>query len=188
VHDRTHYADLKDSAGNPLLLAQLRCTIQSIMNTEKPSVAGEPVAMPEMQFFGLPANPINAGAVATITYLKAEDANGTLHDVLGRHTTLPCRQATQSYYGGWTSSFRFYIGTVQNIKPTDKKLYLSVQNTNGQMTTANVSMDDSYSSVPYREISVSGNYQTSPAYFELYIVSANDEKIVLASGYTGGTL
>ena len=184
VHNRTHYADLKDSNGQPLLLAQLRCTIQSIMNTEKPSVPGEPVAMPEMQFFGLPADTINAGAAATITYLKAEDAAGKLHDVLGRHITLPCRQATQSYYGGWTSSFRFYIGTVQNIKSNDKKLYLSIQNTNGQMTTVNVLIDNVYTSLPYREISVSGNYAASPAYFELYIFSANDEKIVLASGYT----
>jgi hypothetical protein len=70
VHDRTHYADLKDSGGEPLALAQLRCTVQSIMNTEKPSVGGEPVVMPEVQFFGLPAETINAGTVATITYLK----------------------------------------------------------------------------------------------------------------------
>ena len=109
------------------------------MNTEKPSVAGEPVAMPEMQFFGLPADKINTGAVATISYLKAEDANGKLHDMLGKHRTLLYRQAFSS-----STSFRFYIGTVQNIRTTDRRLYLSVQRTNGQMVTSNVSTDDSY--------------------------------------------
>jgi hypothetical protein len=187
VHNRTHYADLKDAIGNPLLLAQLRCTVQSIMNTERPSVAGEPVAMPEMQFFGLPAETINKGAVATITYLKAEDAVGNLHDVLGTHSHLPHRQVSSGYYGT-TTYFRLYIGTVQNIKTTDRKLYLAIQNTNGQMTTVNVSLDNSYSSQLYRDISISGNYGTSPAYFELYIKSANDEKIVLSSGYGLGFL
>jgi hypothetical protein len=179
VHDRTHYADLKDTEGEPLLLAQLRCTVQSIMNTERPSVAGEPVAMPEIQLFGLPADKINTGNVATITYLKAEDANGKLHDVLGKHMALPHFQYSSS------TRFRFYVGTVQNIKTTDRRLYLSVQNTNGQMTTASTYIDDSYSSQPYRDISVSGNYATSPAYFELYIMSASDEKIIVSSGYTG---
>ena len=153
------------------------------MNTEKPSVAGEPVAMPEMQFFGLPADKINTGAVATISYLKAEDADGKLHDMLGKHRTLPHRQAFSS-----STSFRFYIGTVQNIRTTDRRLYLSVQRTNGQMVTSNVSADDSYYSTPYRDISVSGNYAASPAYFELYINSANNEKIILSSGYVGGQL
>jgi hypothetical protein len=45
--------------------------------------------MPEMQFFGLPAETINAGAVATVSYLKAEDAAGNLHDILGKHQWLP---------------------------------------------------------------------------------------------------
>ena len=71
-----------------MLLAQLRCTAQSIMNTERPSVGGEPVVMPEVQFFGLPAETINAGAVATVSYLKAEDAAGNVYDILGRHQRL----------------------------------------------------------------------------------------------------
>jgi hypothetical protein len=181
VHDRTHYADLKDSLGNPLTLAQLRCTVQSIMNTERPSVAGEPVAMPEMQLFGLPAEKINIGNVATITYLKAEDSSGKLYDILGRHQRLPIH-STYTYYGT-TSYFRLYLGTVQHIKTNDQKVYLSVQNTSGQMTTSNASLDSS--STPYRQISISGDYRTA-AYFEIYIFSENNEKIILSSGHTGG--
>ena len=189
VHDRTHYADLQDAAGNLLTLAQLRCTVQSIMNTEKPSVAGEPVAMPEMQLFGLPADTINSSAVATVTFLKAEDENGHLHDILGKHVTLPYQRletwwnwSTMSY----TTRFRFYIGEVQHVRSNDRRLYFSIQNTSGNMVTTSVSLD-STSSV-HRDISVSGNYTTSPAYFEVYINSANDEKIILSSGYTGGQL
>jgi hypothetical protein len=182
VHDRTHYADLKDNVGNPLLLAQLRCTVQSIMNTERPSVAGEPVAMPEMQLFGLPADKINTGAVATVSYLKAEDSSGKLHDILGKHQRLPV-YAAYSY-----STFRLYIGTVQNIKTNDQRLYLAVQNTSGQMVTTNTYIDDNYSSTPYRDMSVSGNYSTSPAYYELYIYSTANEKIIVSSGYTGGQI
>jgi hypothetical protein len=181
VHDRTHYADLKDSSGNPLTLAQLRCTVQSIMNTERPSVAGEPVAMPEMQLFGLPPDKINTGNVATITYLKAEDSSGKLHDILGKHQRLPYRQVWSN-----TTSFRFYIGAIQNIKTNDQRLYLAVQNTNGQMATTNTYLDDNYYSTPYRDMSVSGRYDTTPAYFELYIFSDSNEKIILSSGYTGG--
>jgi len=182
VHDRTHYADLKDSVGNPLLLAQLRCTAQSIMNTEKPSVGGEPVAMPEVQFFGLPERTINGTAqIATISYLKAEDSQGNLHDILGRHQRLRHRS-------GWGSSttFRLYLGTIQHIKSTDRRVYLSIQNTSGTISTSSVWLDNNYSNTPHRDISVSDDYRTSPAYFELYINSASDEKIVLASGYTGG--
>jgi hypothetical protein len=183
VHDRTHYADLKDSAGNPLLLAQLRCTAQSIMNTEKPSVGGEPVAMPEVQFFGLPAETLNTGNVATVTYLKAEDASGNLYDILGRHRRLPHYSYSYGYYS-YSTTFRFYVGTLQNIKSTDKRIYLSIQNTSGTMTTANVSVEDNYMSTPYRTISLSGDFRTA-FYYELYIFSANEEKIILSKGYTG---
>jgi len=180
VHDRTHYADLKDSGGNPLLLAQLRCTAQSIMNTERQSVGGEPVAMPEVQFFGLPEGTINGSAqIATITYLKAEDASGNLHNILGRHRRLP----HYSYYSSTT--FRFYLGTLQNIKSTDKRVYLAIHNTSGTMTTSNAYVEDNYYNSPYRDISISGNHQAG-SYYELYINSANDEKIILSSGYTGG--
>ena len=184
VHDRTHYADLKDSAGNPLLLAQLRCTAQSIMNTEKPSVGGEPVAMPEVQFFGLPAEKINTGAVATVTYLKAEDSMGNLHDMLGRHQRLPYYSYYYGYYS-YSTTFRFYVGALQNIKSIDKRIYLSIQNTSGTMTTASVSIEDNYTNTPYRDISLSGDFRTT-FYYELYIFSANDERIILSSGYTGG--
>ena len=186
VHNRTHYADLKDTLGHPLLLAQLRCTVQSIMNTERPSVGGEPVAMPEMQFFGLPADTINANAnaVATVSYLKAEDAAGNLYDVLGKRQRLPYKSFYSGWYYGYTTTFRFYIGTVQNIKSSDKRLYLTIQNTSGTLTTQSVNIEDNYSSTPYREISVSGDCRTM-CYFELYIYSANNEKIILANGYTG---
>jgi len=33
---------------------------------------------------------------------------------------------------------------------------------------------------------VSGNYQAQVAYYEVYIYSINNEKIILSSGYTGG--
>jgi len=186
VDDRTHYADLKDSGGNPLLLAQLRCTArctaQSIMNTEKPSVGGEPVAMPEMQLFGLPADTINTGAVATISYLKAEDETGNLHNILGKHQRLPY----YSFYYGWysyTTTFRLYLGNVQNIKTTDKRIYLAIHNAYGNITTSNVYVEDNYYNSPYRDISFSGDFR-SMFYFELYIYSAENEKIVLSSGYT----
>ena len=182
VHDRTHYADLKDSTGTPMLLEQLRCTVQSIMNTEKPSISGEPVVMPEMQLFGLPAETINAGAVASVTYLKVEDSSGNLHDILGSHQRLHY----YSYYASTT--FRFYVGEVENIKATDKKLYLAIQNNSGTFTTSSTPIEDSYSSNSYRSISIAGNYRTLPAYFEVYIYSADSEKIVLSSGYTGGVL
>ena len=184
VDDRTHYADLKDGGGNPLLLAQLRCTAQSIMNTEKPSVGGEPVAMPEMQLFGLPTETINAGAVATVSYLKAEDETGTLHNILGKHRRLPHYSYYYGYYS-YSTTFRFYIGAVQNIKTTDKKLYLSLRNASGTVTTQSVSTESDYYNTPYRDISLSGDHRTV-TFFELYIFSANNEKIVLSSGYTGG--
>jgi hypothetical protein len=175
VDNRTHYADFK----SVLTMSQLRFTVQSVMNVAR-QLPNEPlVAMPEMQFFGLPANVINTGSVATVSYLKAEDSAGNLHDVLGRHQRLPFQAS---------SRFRFYIGTVQNIKPTDRRLYLAVQNTSGQMITSSASIDDAYNSQPFRDISISGISGTSPAYFELYIFSTNDEKVILASGYVGGAL
>ena len=133
--------------------------------------------MPEMQLFGLPADGINAGAVATVPYLKAEDALGRLHDILGKYVALPRRTST---------SFRFYIGAVQNIAATGthaRRLYLSVQNTSGQMTTTSTTIDAT--SALHRDMFVSG-ISSSPTYFELYIHSASGEKIVLSKGFTGG--
>jgi hypothetical protein len=187
VHDRTHYADLKDAAGDPLLLAQIRCVVQSIMNTEKPPVAGSPVAMPEMQLFGLPADRINTGEVATVSYLKAEDAAENLHDVLGRYQTLPHRRIDTGGWGAQWTVFRFYIGAVQNIATTGthaRRLYLSVQNMSGTMVTASTTINAA--STAHRDISVSGNFSTSPTYFELFIHSASGERIILSSGLTGG--
>jgi hypothetical protein len=181
VHDRTHYEDLTSSTGEPLTLAQLRCTVQSIMNTEQPSVAGEPVAMPEMQLFGLPAEVVNTGAVATTIYLKAEDSDGNLHDILGRHQRLPSRSSF-SY-----TTFRLYLGNVENIKTSDRRIYIDVYRADGSRTSGITSIDNSNS---YCDISVLGNFQTQVAYFELYIYSAtgitgSNEKIIFSSGYTG---
>jgi len=52
------------------------------------------------------------------------------------------------------------------------------------MVTTSVNIDDVYSD-PYRELSVMGDYSKTPGYFELYIHSASDEKIILSKGYTG---
>jgi hypothetical protein len=182
VDNQTHYADFK--SGTPAALSQLRFTVKSIMNVTRKIPDNALVAMPEMQLFGLPAETINAGAVATITYLKAEDAAGKLHDILGRHQRLPVH-STYTYWGT-TSYFRIYFGAIHNIKTTDRRIYLAIQNTSGQMTTSNVSIDGS--SAQYRQFGISGDYRTTIAYFEIYLFSTSDEKIILSSGYSGGQL
>jgi len=195
VHDRTHYADLLDSEGNPLLQAQLRCTIQSIMNTEKPSVAGEPVAMPEMQFFGLPADTINKGNdIATITYLKAEDADGNIHDILGRHQKLPYKEISGS--NNVTSTiFRIYFGDASYIATNNNgysdyfDVYFDAYTLDGTKRTNNQSyltINISDGSDKYYDFSAYDSYQTSVAYYELYLYSADNEKIIISSGYAGG--
>jgi len=70
--NRTHYADFANSQQ----WAQLRFAVKSLMNTTSLTSTPHVVAMPEMQFFGLPTNTINTGAVATVSYLKTEDVNG----------------------------------------------------------------------------------------------------------------
>jgi hypothetical protein len=176
VDNQTHYADFKSGT----VLSQLRFTVKSIMNVTRQIPDNALVAMPEMQLFGLPAETINNGAVATITYLKAEDAAGNLHDILGRHQRLP----VHSTYTWWstTSYFRVYLGEVANIKTTDRRIYLSIQSESGQMLTTNVSVNDSMDS---QQFAISGDYRTTIAYFEIYMFSVNDEKIILSSGYTG---
>jgi hypothetical protein len=139
--------------------------------------------MPEVQFFGLPAETINGGTnVATITYLKAEDATGNLYDILGKHQRLPSRSYSTSPSA--RTVFRFYIGTPQNIKTTDKTLYLDVHGGSGKVT-GDAPIDQGWNNTLYRDISFSGDHRTS-SYYELYIYSANNERITLCSGYTGG--
>ena len=92
--------------------------------------------MPEVQFFGLPTETINTGAVAAVSFLKAEDAAGNLHDILGSPQRLPHYNFWSGWWSGSTTSFRLYAGTFQHIKPTDRRLYLSIQNTSGTMTTS----------------------------------------------------
>ena len=189
IHDidnQTHYADLQQGAA----LSQLRFTVKSIMNTTRQIPDNALVAMPEMQFFGLPADKINTGDVATITYLKAENENGNLQDILGKHIRLQ-HQRVETHWNwniSYTTYFRLYIGSIQHIKSNDRRLHLSIQNANGQMISTFTNIDNTWQSNPYREISVSGNYAAFPAYYELYINSENNEKIILSSGYTGGTL
>jgi hypothetical protein len=140
------------------------------------------VAMPEMQFFGLPAEVINEGDVATVSYLKAEDAAGNLHDILGRHQRLPHSSYDSS--SGGSTKFRFYISEVLHIKSSDKKLYLAVQGSNGSMGTP-VPADLINAKESY-DISSSGDHRTQATYYELYIITNSDEKIILSSGYCGG--
>jgi hypothetical protein len=174
VDNRTHYADFKSI----LTMAQLRFTVQSVMNVAR-QLPNEPlVAMPEMQLFGLPTEIINTGSVATTTYLKAEDSAGNLHDILGRHQRLPA----QGYASGYTV-FRFYIDLPQHIKTSDKKLYLAMQSSSGTMITANTSLEGT--ATLYRDMTLSGDYRTQ-AYYELYIFDTSGDKIILSSGYSGG--
>ena len=156
------------------MMAQLRFTVKSIMNIANLPTGSYSVAMPEMQFFGLPASPINGGST-TVTYLKAEDSAGKLHDILGRHQRLPYYS-----YNGSSTTFRFYLSAIHNIKSTDKKVYLSME---GVTNPGNAAIDES----PYQNIAiaVSGDHRSTPTYYELYINSDNNEKIILSSGYLG---
>jgi len=173
--NRTHYADFNTITA----LEQLRFVVQSVMNFMRLPIGLQQVLMPEMQFFGLPsdADRINKSDVATTTYLKAEDAEGNLYDILGRHQQLSSR----SYYS--YTSFRFYVGAVANVKTDAKNLYLDVYNTNGNKATGSAGLEGY--STPYREISVYGDHRTL-SYYEVFVYSANNERIILSSGYTGG--
>jgi len=100
-------------------------------------------------------------------------------------------QRTATGWGGGivSTTFRFYIGAVKNIIAVGEhanKLYLAIQNANGTMAQSNVVIDDS--SAQIREIPMSGNHTTSLAYYEVFIYSANNEKIIVSSGYVGGQL
>ena len=189
IHDlenTTHYADIE---GADTAFEQFRFVVRSVMNTITPTNINPRVQMPEMQFFGLPTNTINTGNAATVAYLKAEDSTGKLHDILGKHVNLP----HQSYASSRTY-YRFYIGGVQNTAASNR-LYLTLQNTSGTMTSptsgtpANSSTTTNHKAIvndSSLDLSESGDYRTSPTYFELYLYSSSNEKIILASGYTGG--
>ena len=49
IQNQTYYKNLLDMLGDITTIEQLRFTVQSIMNTERISVDGSPVVMPEMQ-------------------------------------------------------------------------------------------------------------------------------------------
>jgi len=72
------------------------------------------VQMPEFQLFGLPAETINTGAVATVAYLKAEDASERVTDILGNNQRLPFHSF--SSWWGTTTTFRVYLGGVENLR------------------------------------------------------------------------
>jgi len=176
VDNRTHYADFKSVQS----LAQLRFTVQSVMNVTR-QIPSEPrVAMPEMQLFGLPTETINASAVATITALKAEDTEGNLHNILGRHQRLPLRSPSE-----YQHFVRLHVGEVANIKSDDKRLYFDIYTVGVDYPTQPyISLDDTAN--PYHEVSINYTYTEQPTYYELYIYSVNGEKIILSSGYIGG--
>ena len=134
--------------------------------------------MPEMQLFGLPDKIINTGTkIATISYLKAEDANGNLHDILGRHQWLPFTSA--SWY---QTRFRFYLGDIANIDLNDQILHLDIHPENASVQPCNMGIDGK----GCYETWIGFNCETGIFYYELYIHSADNEKIMLSSGYIGG--
>ena len=66
------------------------------------------------------------------------------------------------------------------------RLYLAIQNTDGTMTPRHVNLTNLPAQV--REITIPGNRTTSLAYYEVFIYSTSNEKIILSSGYVGGQL
>ena len=177
VENRTHYVDFK----NMPKMAQFRFTVQSVMNIIAGQVPNEPsVAMPEFQFFGLPDDPINTGNEATVSYLKVFDSKGQMHDILGRNQTLPRRSS---------SAFCLYVGKPQNHATTGtyaNKIYLAVQNANGTMPTSPLSYTVSASPNGFACWEPS-NSVAAPTYYEIFIYDTTGKKIILSSGYTGGT-
>ncbi|MDR0327917.1 MAG: hypothetical protein LBI05_06440 [Planctomycetaceae bacterium] len=193
--NRTHYADFK----TVMTLAQFRFTVKSLMNIVDPPNS-TPVAMPEMQFFGLPdpAQFINQNAVARMPYLFAEGMNSKLYDVLGRHKRLPSYSNSSG-----SSTFRFCVGNTENCKLN------SVLSSSGSTSTINTPIClDIYSlstgaivsfssrsaakrtiageDVWFCSFSFSTNYETTRAYYEVYTWEAESgEKVILSSGYSG---
>jgi hypothetical protein len=182
VDNRTYYKDFINESSEDRM-AQLRLTVKSIMNIASLPSGSYDVAMPEMQFFGLPTETINAGVnIATVTYLKAEDSNGQLHDILGRHQRLPYYNDISSY-----TYFRLYIDLPGYINQSDKTLHFAIQDSNGSMVEQTGISFNNTPSTPYRSVSCAITYKTQAAYYELYFYSATNEKIILSSGYiTGG--
>jgi hypothetical protein len=135
--------------------------------------------MPEMQFFEMP-DAINTGDVAAVSFLKAEASGGVLHDILGRHQTLRRRTS---------SAIRLYIDAApQNISDSDKNLYLAFQNTStGAMTEYSQGIGTSFGGNKEWDRTSGVPTSTNPSYYEIYIYDKLGKKIILSSGYTGGT-
>ena len=169
----THYADFQTITA----LEQLRFVVQSVMNLMRVPVGLQQVLMPEMQLFGLPDKTINTGSeIATVSYLKAEDAEGNLHDILGRHQRLPF--LSSNWY---QMNFRFYVGDIENIKSDGKVLYLDIHPYgNGSMQPSTMSYDGKGCYETWVGVS------TEMSYYELYVYSADGDKVILSSGYIGG--
>jgi hypothetical protein len=177
IHDvanKTHYENFEEVQ----IWEQLRLTVKSVMN--QIMLPERNVAMPDMQFFALPTKTINTGNVATVVYLKAADASGNLYDILGRHQRLPYRTYSSGQNG--SSSFRFYVGGVNNS--SNNRLYLTLQNQNGEMTApANLVIGTSYLDLAVQHSSTDNI--TNLTYYEVYVISSNNEKVILSSGHTG---
>ena len=174
AENQTHYADFATISD----LEQLRFVVQSVMNFMRLPGGIQPVQMPEFQLFGLPAETVNTGAVATVSYLKAEDASERVTDILGANQRLPFH----SFYSWWgtTTTFRVYLGEVANIRSNDRRLHLECTRTDGTVAVSSVSI----SSATHMDFSMSGDFR-SLSFFEFFVRSASNERIVVSSGYTG---
>ena len=135
--------------------------------------------MPEMQFFGLPsdADKINKSTVATVSYLKAEDSNGVLHDILGRHQWLP-------FLTSESTSVRIYWGEFSsNVAENNGAIPFYFKDSNG------ISHGSNYNNTVYnkdvKEIDAPYDSRTALRDYELYVYATNGEKIILSSGYIG---
>ena len=132
----------------------------------------------------MPVDTINNNNVLTITYLKAEDSKGELYDILGKHIFLPIFAVANN-----RTVFRFFVGNIQHTNTTNvtsHALYLAIHDTHEQIKIEHAIINPSHTS--FYDISILGNYTSAIVFFELYVYSENNEKIVLSSGYTKGTL
>jgi hypothetical protein len=85
-----------------------------------------------------------------------------------------------------------YVGTPQNIATTGthaNRLYFSIQGSDGKMpTTVYRVIDPAAALIPFGGHSYwDRTVPTTPTYYEIYIYDKYGKKIILSSGYTGGT-
>jgi hypothetical protein len=180
TNNKTHYADFETIR----TLEHFRLTVKSLMNIwDSPN--STPVLMPEMQFFGLP-NATNTGTgIATVTYLKAEDDEGNMYDILGRHQQLPFLTSN-------STNIRVYWGEFANIDPNRQTLYFDCWSAKDERPRRTQTEEDNkgVSINDYNSHDTDTTYyaRTTLHYYEMYIYSIDDEKVILSSGYIGGQL